>query len=136
MLGIPIAIAGLWVRRWEVAVALGTVVFTIVLFFDHWASKGYWLAVMPIVGIAAEGWVVRRAPTLVRLLRGSPARATRTAAASGAVLDPGALGASQGGGLRRPSLATESIASEPTDRAADGGRLRAVGDLADRPQGR
>jgi len=76
VLGIPLAIASLWVRRWEVAIAAGTVVFTVVLFFDHWASKGYWLAVIPIVGIAAEGWVVRRTPMLVRLLRRLPSGAT------------------------------------------------------------
>jgi hypothetical protein len=110
VLGIPIAIAGLWVRRWEVMVALGTVVFVVVLFFDHWASKGYWLAVLPIVGIATEGWVVRRAPTLVRLLRGRPAGApsmARTMPTEGAALDHAGLSSPMG------SLAQTSLAAQP-----------------------
>ena len=84
VLGIPLAIASLGIRRWEVAIAAGSLVFTVVLFFDHWASKGYWLAVLPILGIAVEGWVVRRAPMLVRMLRRVPGEATAGARAAGA----------------------------------------------------
>lgn len=69
ILGLPLAIAGLWARRWEMAIAIGTLVFMVVLFFDHWASKGYWLAVIPIVGIAFEAWAVRHAPAFVAYLR-------------------------------------------------------------------
>ena len=69
VLGVPLAIAGLWARRWDMAIAMGTVVFIVVLFFDHWASKGYWLAVIPIVGIAFEAWAVRHAPAFVAYLR-------------------------------------------------------------------
>jgi hypothetical protein len=127
VLGIPIAIAGLWVRRWEVMVALGTVVFTVVLFFDHWASKGYWLAVLPIVGIAAEGWVVRRAPSLVRLLRtrpaGVPSMATRTATTGGGALDRAGL-RSPLGSLAPTSLATQRISSDE-----DSGQSQASADV-------
>lgn len=120
VLGIPIAIAGLWVRRWEVMVALGAVVFTVVLFFDHWASKGYWLAVLPIVGIAAEGWVVRRAPTLVRLLRARPASvpsmSPRRATTEGAALDQAGRSAVSGSALAQTSLARRPIRNDE-DRA-------------------
>jgi hypothetical protein len=118
VLGIPIAIAGLWVRRWEVAVALGTVVFTVVLFFDHWASRGYWLAVMPIMGIAAEGWVVRRLPTLVRFLRGLPVRPAHEPETAGAALEREGIGGSfrrsLGGALSGP-LAAEPVSADETD---------------------
>jgi hypothetical protein len=118
VLGIPIAIAGLWVRRWDVMVALGTVVFTVVLFFDHWASKGYWLAVLPIVGIAAEAWVVRRAPTLVRFLRTRPAfvpsLAPRTATTERAALDQARM-SSPVSGLAPASLATQPIGNDDED---------------------
>ncbi|HET9539184.1 MAG TPA: hypothetical protein VFQ46_01145 [Candidatus Limnocylindria bacterium] len=53
-LAVPIAIAGLWVRRWEWAVLVGSAVFAIFLFLDFWASYSYWLAVLPISGLALE----------------------------------------------------------------------------------
>ena len=53
-LAVPIAIAGLWVRRWEWAVLVGSAVFVIFLFLDFWASYSYWLAVLPISGLALE----------------------------------------------------------------------------------
>lgn len=59
--GVPIALAGLWARRLELAVVIGALAFVIVLFFDRWASKVYLLAFLPIVGIALEAWFVRRA---------------------------------------------------------------------------
>jgi hypothetical protein len=133
VLGIPIAIAGLWVRRWEVAVALGAVVFTVVLFFDHWASRGYWLAVMPIVGIAAEGWVVRRLPTLVRFLRGLPLRPADTLEPAGGALEPKGVGGtfrrSLGGAFSQGSLAAERISAEETD----GQRMQAAQAVAVQP---
>jgi hypothetical protein len=76
VLGIPIAIGSLWSRRWEIAIASGTVVFVVVLFFDRWASRGYWLAVTPILGIAFEAWAVRHARDFVRILRGGRATAS------------------------------------------------------------
>jgi hypothetical protein len=66
--------------------------------------------VLPIVGIATEGWVVRRAPTLVRLLRGRPAGApsmARTMPTEGAALDHAGLSSPMG------SLAQTSLAAQP-----------------------
>ena len=122
VLGIPIAIAGLWVRRWDVMVALGTVVFVVVLFFDHWASKGYWLAVLPIVGIAAESWVVRRAPMLVRLLRARPAgvpSTARTATTEQAAREQPGLNSSIRS-ISPTSLATRPISSDEDRALAQG----------------
>jgi hypothetical protein len=60
LLAAPLALAALFVRRWSLAVLMGSAIFVIVLFFDTWASFGYWLAVVPITGIALEavvaGW--------------------------------------------------------------------------------
>lgn len=53
-LAAPIATAGLFARRWDVAVLLGALAFIAYLFFDRWASLGYWLAVIPAAGIAVE----------------------------------------------------------------------------------
>jgi len=53
-LAVPLAVAGLWVRRWEWAVLLGSAVFATFLFLDFWASYSYWLAVLPISGVALE----------------------------------------------------------------------------------
>jgi hypothetical protein len=126
VLGIPIAIAGLWVRRWDVMVALGTVVFTVVLFFDHWASKGYWLAVLPIVGIAAEAWVVRRAPMLVRLLRarpaGTPSMARRPATTDQAALDQAGLDS------RLASISPAPLATRPISGDEDRARSQVSAD--------
>lgn len=53
-LAMPLTVAALFVRRWDVAVLLGGAAFVAYLFFDRWASLGYWLAVIPAVGIAIE----------------------------------------------------------------------------------
>jgi hypothetical protein len=84
VLGVPVAIASLWSRRWEFVVASGAIVFVIVLFFDRWASRGYWLAITPILGIAFEAWAARHAHDFVRILRG---RRLRSRVAAGAALD-------------------------------------------------
>ncbi len=54
VLAVPIAIAALWVRSWSTAVLTGALTFLVVLFLDRWASFGYWLVVLPPVGIVAE----------------------------------------------------------------------------------
>jgi hypothetical protein len=54
LLAVPLALLGLVARRWDRAVLLGAGVFVVVLFFDRWASLGYWLAVIPAAGIAIE----------------------------------------------------------------------------------
>jgi hypothetical protein len=67
VLAAPVALAALFVRRWTFAVVSGSAIFLIVLFFDAWASFGYWLAVLPITGIALETaasrWRAERAGT-------------------------------------------------------------------------
>jgi len=54
ILALPVAIAGLFVRSWSTAVLTGALIFMIVLFLDFWASFGYWLVVLPPVGIVLE----------------------------------------------------------------------------------
>jgi hypothetical protein len=54
VLAVPIALAALLVRRWDFAVLSGAAIFVIVLFSARWASPGYWVAVLPIVGVAIE----------------------------------------------------------------------------------
>lgn len=59
-IALPLALLGLWVRRWDHAVLLGALVFVTYLFFDRWASLGYWLAVIPAAGMAIESrWAQR-----------------------------------------------------------------------------
>lgn len=60
-----IAAAGLFAKRWEAAVLIGSAAFVVFLFLDRWASLGYWLAVGPISGIALERWAfaARAEPT-------------------------------------------------------------------------
>lgn len=53
-LAVPIAATGLVARRWDQMVVVGSIAFVVFLFLDRWASLGYWLAVMPIAGIALE----------------------------------------------------------------------------------
>ena len=53
-IAVPIAAVGLIVRRWDRMVLLGSLAFVAYLFLDRWASLGYWLAVLPIAGIALE----------------------------------------------------------------------------------
>lgn len=57
ILAAPIALAALLVRRWFVAVLSGAAIFLVVLFLDRWASYGYWLVVLPILGMLAERWL-------------------------------------------------------------------------------
>jgi hypothetical protein len=60
-LALPISAAGLLARRWEWMVLTGALGFVVFLFFDRWASLGYWVAVGPITGIALERlWVGTR----------------------------------------------------------------------------
>ena len=74
VLAVPLALLPFVIRRWSVAALSGSAIFAIVLFLDTWASFGYWLAVLPITGIALEGVVVRwRAQRALVNPRGSPA---------------------------------------------------------------
>ncbi len=59
-LAVPLALLGLFVHSWEGAVLAGSAVFAVFLFFAHWASLGYWLPLIPIVGLVLErGRIVR-----------------------------------------------------------------------------
>ena len=49
-----ISAAGFLVRRWEHAVLVGSLAFVAFLFLDRWASYSYWLAVLPVTGVALE----------------------------------------------------------------------------------
>lgn len=71
VLALPIAFAALLVRSWTTAVLTGALIFLMVLFFDHWASVGYWFVVGPIVGIVTERGLVRFGARL-RASRGEP----------------------------------------------------------------
>ncbi len=59
ILAVPLAISALFVRSWSTAVLAGALTFTIVLFLDSWASFGYWLVVLPPVGIVLERVLLR-----------------------------------------------------------------------------
>lgn len=53
-IALPLAGLGLLFRSWTGMVLTGTCAFVAYLFLDRWASLGYWLAVVPIAGIALE----------------------------------------------------------------------------------
>ena len=56
---VPIALAGLFVRRWEWAVLSGSAAFVTFLFLDTWASHSYWLAVLPLCTRRTLSWRTR-----------------------------------------------------------------------------
>lgn len=60
ILAVPLAVASLLVRRWSLMVLSGAVIFLVVLFLDRWASYGYWLVVLPILGMLFERWLRER----------------------------------------------------------------------------
>jgi hypothetical protein len=53
-LALPYLVLSIVARRWEDMVIFGSAVFVILLFLDKWASNGYWLAVLPVLGLALE----------------------------------------------------------------------------------
>ena len=53
-LAAPLTLLSLAFRSWTQTVLLGAAAFSTYLFFDDWASLGYWLAVIPAAGIAIE----------------------------------------------------------------------------------
>ncbi len=69
---LPIALAGLLVRRWEVAALLGSATFVVFLFTDRWASYGYWLAVIPVSGVAIESLLRSRFAQSPRVIALAP----------------------------------------------------------------
>jgi len=66
ILAIPLAIATLFVRRWWLVVVSGTVIFCVVLFLDKWASYGYWLVILPLLGMLAERAAMDRLQAALR----------------------------------------------------------------------
>jgi hypothetical protein len=54
ILALPLEIAGLWTRRWEYCLLIGSGVFIIVMFLAQWATYSYWIAVIPPTGLALE----------------------------------------------------------------------------------
>ena len=67
LLGFPIALSGLLARRWHIAILIGSAAFTAVMFFGDWASLGYWVALLPITGIAVErAWLTPTDAAVVR----------------------------------------------------------------------
>jgi hypothetical protein len=58
ILSAPIAISGLFVHRWEFSVLIGSTAYIAVMFFGEWGTMGYWIAVLPITGIALERLIV------------------------------------------------------------------------------
>ncbi len=69
---VPITLAALWARRWEVAVLLGSATFVVFLFTDRWASYGYWLAVIPVSGVAIESLLRNRFGQTPRTVKPAP----------------------------------------------------------------
>jgi hypothetical protein len=53
-LAVPYLVLSLVARRWEDMVIFGSTAFVIFLFLDKWASNGYWVAVLPALGLALE----------------------------------------------------------------------------------
>jgi hypothetical protein len=75
ILALPMVVAALLVRSWSTAVLTGALIFMTVLFFDFWASFGYWLVVLPPVGIVAERALLRFGARLRTTLATRPAEA-------------------------------------------------------------
>jgi hypothetical protein len=59
ILAVPMVVAALFVRSWSTAVLTGALIFMTVLFLDFWASFGYWLVLLPPVGIVVERALLR-----------------------------------------------------------------------------
>lgn len=53
-LAIPLMGLSLVARRWDDMVLFGSAAFMVFLFLDRWASSSYWIAVIPILGLALE----------------------------------------------------------------------------------
>ena len=68
ILAAPLALASVFVRSWSLMVVSGAAIFLVVLFLDRWASYGYWLVVLPILGMVVERWLRDRATRSTRLM--------------------------------------------------------------------
>jgi hypothetical protein len=66
---VPFVALSLVARRWDDMVIFGSAAFIIYLFLDRWASGGYWIAVVPILGLALERRFRPMTPAETRLAR-------------------------------------------------------------------
>lgn len=53
-LAIPTWLVGWRMREWQASTLLGAVVFAAVMLFGNWSSLGYWIVVLPVMGLAFE----------------------------------------------------------------------------------
>jgi uncharacterized membrane protein len=54
VLAAPLAALSLLVRSWEGMVLMGAAIFVVMMTTDYWMSYGYWMVVLPPVGIVLE----------------------------------------------------------------------------------
>lgn len=54
VLAVPLAALSLLVRSWEGMVLIGAAIFVLMMATDYWMSYGYWMVVLPPVGIVLE----------------------------------------------------------------------------------
>ncbi|MET0771816.1 MAG: hypothetical protein ABWZ82_01925 [Candidatus Limnocylindrales bacterium] len=54
VLALPLAALSLLVRSWEGMVLIGAAIFVLMMATDYWMSLGYWMVVLPPVGIVLE----------------------------------------------------------------------------------
>jgi hypothetical protein len=54
VLAVPLAALSLLVRSWEGMVLMGAAIFVLMMTTDYWMSYGYWMVVLPPVGIVLE----------------------------------------------------------------------------------
>lgn len=54
VLAAPLVVLALFVRSWEGMVLIGAAVFLLMMVTDYWMSYGYWMVVLPPVGIVLE----------------------------------------------------------------------------------
>ena len=66
---VPFVALSLIARRWDDMVILGSAAFIIYLFLDRWASGSYWIAVVPILGLALESRFHPITPGVSRMAR-------------------------------------------------------------------
>ena len=53
-LAMPVWLMGWRMRSWPAGALVGAAVFAAVMLFGKWSSLGYWIAVLPVIGLALE----------------------------------------------------------------------------------
>lgn len=80
-LAVPLVLLSLLVRSWEGMVLTGAAIFGVMMLTDYWMSYGYWMVVLPPVGIVLEralqryGVALRNAAAAQRVAVTSPSLA-------------------------------------------------------------